>query len=86
MSEVPTDILLPKPTTQYQRDLNFVLSDFMRKIADAVNENIFLPSDGAYYLGDLDTDGSWRIIRSGNNLLSQRLESGTWTTKQTITP
>jgi len=36
--------------------------------------------------GDASTDGSWRTIRDGNNLVTQRRESGTWTTKQTITP
>jgi len=39
-----------------------------------------------FYLGDPTTDGSWRIGRSGNNLVSERRESGTWVTKQTITP
>lgn len=43
-------------------------------------------SDEAFYLGDPDTDGSWRIIRDGNNLVHQRRESSTWTTKDTITP
>ncbi len=40
----------------------------------------------AFYLGDPTTDGTWRIIRSGNDLLSQRRESGFYVTKQTITP
>ena len=40
----------------------------------------------AYYLGDAGTDGSWRFIRSGNNLLRQRRESGNWVTKGTDTP
>jgi len=41
-------------------------------------------SDGKLYFGDYDTDGSWRITRSGNNLVLQRRESGSWVTKQTI--
>ena len=36
------------------------------------------------YFGPSDTDGSWRMVRSGNNLVFQRRESGTWTTKSTI--
>lgn len=40
----------------------------------------------ALYFGDPTTEGSWRIIRSGNNIVHQRLESSTWVTKQTITP
>ena len=43
-----------------------------------------LPSTDALYFGDKDTDGSWRIIRSGNNLVFQRRESGSWVTKSTI--
>ena len=43
-----------------------------------------LPDTEAYYLGDKDTDGSWRHIRSGNDLLFQRRESDSWVTKQTI--
>jgi len=39
---------------------------------------------GALYLGDPATDGSWRITRSGNNLVIQRRESAVWTTKDTI--
>lgn len=41
---------------------------------------------GAFYLGDQTTDGSWRIIISGSNLLIQRRESSAWVTKDTITP
>lgn len=43
-------------------------------------------ADNVIYYGDEDTDGTWRIIPDGNNLVSQRRESGTYVTKQTITP
>lgn len=46
--------------------------------------NYVVQSGDAYYYGDTATDGSWRSIRAGNNLLHQRRESGTWVTKQTI--
>jgi hypothetical protein len=39
---------------------------------------------GAYYFGADTSDGSWRITRSGNNLVIQRRESGNWVTKSTI--
>lgn len=42
-------------------------------------------STGAFYMGDQNTDGSWRIVRSGNDLVMERRESGVWVTKQTIT-
>jgi hypothetical protein len=38
----------------------------------------------AFYLGNPTTDGTWRMIRSGNNLLMERRESGAYVTKQTI--
>lgn len=40
----------------------------------------------AFYFGDPTTDGTWRIMRSGNNLVFQRLESGVWVTKTAMTP
>ena len=38
----------------------------------------------AEYFGDADTDGTWRIIRNGDDLVMQRRESGAYVTKQTI--
>jgi len=41
--------------------------------------------DNFIYLGDKNTDNSWRFDVSGSNLLIQRRISGVWTTKSTIT-
>ena len=49
-----------------------------------VDGNIKIGSSDAFYLGDANTDGSWRFTRSGNNLVFQRRESSTWVTKSTI--
>lgn len=38
------------------------------------------------YFGDPTVDGSWRIFPSGNNLMMQRRESGSWETKSEVTP
>jgi len=51
-----------------------------------INTDAVVDSDKAFYLGDSSTNGSWRVIRSGNNLLMERRESAAWVTKQTITP
>lgn len=40
-----------------------------------------LTSTQAVYFGDPATDGSWRYIRSGDNLSVQRRESGQWVEK-----
>lgn len=47
-------------------------------------EEVHLISAGIVYLGDSETNGSWRMVRSGNNLLFQRKEAGSWVTKSTI--
>ena len=50
------------------------------------NASVEAKSDGYFYMGDPDTNGTWRIGRSGDNLVMQRRESGTYVTKSTITP
>ena len=46
--------------------------------------DVILPSSGNVYIGDPDTDGSWRINVNGTDLEFQRRESGSWTTKTSI--
>jgi hypothetical protein len=46
--------------------------------------DVGINSDRAYYIGDPTTDGSWRIVRSGNDLQFQRREGGTWVNKGAI--
>jgi hypothetical protein len=50
----------------------------------AVTADVDVPSNKSFYLGAPATDGTWRITRSGNNLLMERRESGAYVTKQTI--
>lgn len=42
-------------------------------------------TDSGFYIGDKTTDGSWRFVTSGADLVIQKRESGNWVTKQTIT-
>ncbi len=42
--------------------------------------------DHVLYFGDEATEGTWRIIQSGNNLSFQRLESAAWVEKSAVTP
>ena len=49
-----------------------------------INGDMEIRSTYSYYLGDQATDGSWRFVRSGNDLVVERRESGSWVTKQTI--
>jgi len=52
--------------------------------AAAPDNDIVIDATSALIIGDGATEGDWRIIRSGNDLVIQRLESSTWTTKDTI--
>lgn len=51
-----------------------------------VNGDVEVGTADAFYFGDPNTDGSWRIKRSGNNLVFERRESGTWVTKTSMIP
>jgi hypothetical protein len=72
------------PDTEPSRTAVWV--EFFKRIIsrEPQYEAVHLISTGVIYLGDSSTDGSWRIVRSGNDLVIQRLESSTWTTKSTI--
>jgi len=70
---------------------------FNKKLEDAINKAMnevggrytfggFSPQVNDLNIGDPATDGSWRIVRSGNNLAVQRLESGAWTQKGLFKP
>ena len=45
-----------------------------------------LEDDGVFYFGDTATDGTWRVVRDGDDLSFQRRESGTWVSKLKINP
>lgn len=49
-----------------------------------VSGDIKVGSADAIYLGDPTVNDTWRIIRSGDNLLFQQRELGVWNTKSTI--
>lgn len=51
-----------------------------------ISGDIELDAADAVYFGADDTDGSWRIIRSGNDFVFQRRESGTWVEKGSMLP
>lgn len=61
-------------------------ADHITNATSRRDDSVSVSDLDAYYLGDSTTDGSWRLIRSGDNLLRQRRESGNWVTKGTDTP
>ena len=48
---------------------------------DMIADDFETDSTGAFYFGDQTTDGTWKIIRSGDKLVFQRRESGAYVTK-----
>jgi hypothetical protein len=49
-----------------------------------VGGDLEVASDGWTYYGDPTTDGSWRVGRSGNDLVVEKRITGSWTTKHTF--
>jgi hypothetical protein len=39
-----------------------------------------------FYLGDKDTDGSFRFVVSGTSLVAQRRVTGAWTSNKIVAP
>ena len=52
---------------------------------ELVQKGTFGATD-AVYLGDPLTNGTWRVIRVGNDLTFQRLETGSWVSKGAMNP
>ena len=49
---------------------------------DIINiANLALSSTGIVYFGGTTTEGSWRLVRSGDDLKVQRYESSVWVDK-----
>lgn len=90
--KTPQTVVLPNLSGIKDPAVAQVLND-LEKVIKTIAQNTYLDltalSTTAYvdsiYFGAPKTNGSWRIIVSGSDLLIQRLISGAWTTKSTIT-
>ena len=74
----------PKQLTDYMRKLVKVLQELLEKVITAANFGIDLNDGEALYIGTKNEDGdypngTWRLIKSGDNLQRQCKISGTWT-------
>jgi hypothetical protein len=70
-------------------ELSEKIAGFVRKyneFVDAVfsGNDVELLSMNAVYLGSKASDGTWKIVRSGNDLQMLRRESGSYVLKSTI--
>jgi hypothetical protein len=55
------------------------------QLSSGTNKDVEIASTGGYCIGGTSTDGTWRPLRSSNDLVFQRRESGSYVTKATIT-
>ena len=60
------------------------VSPYVNMIDTVISGDLEVGAANAFYFGGSETNDSWRIIRSGDDLLFQQREVGTWNTKQTI--
>ena len=77
--------LRPIPRTDDPREVEKWRNEIRKKISElndmlAIAETHEVLASGATS-GD---NGNWKLVVSGTNLLIQRKEAGTWTTKETI--
>ncbi len=61
-----------------------VAGDWVPVVLEAQALLGYVGEQGVSHLGDPNADGSWRITVSGTDLLVQRRESGSWTTKSKV--
>ena len=62
-----------------------LLQSCLKLVGGILTGDLTIPSSNALYLGSSGTNGSWRFVRSGDNLVIQRRESDAWVDKGTIT-
>lgn len=60
------------------------VKDALVTIWNKIGTDLDLSSTEAVYFGVSNVDGTWRIIRDGDNLIFQRRETGNYITKSTI--
>ena len=53
-------------------------------LSEASGADIQITNDAIVYIGDKNTNGSWRYRINGTALVYERREVGVWVTKQTI--
>ncbi|GAF82239.1 unnamed protein product, partial [marine sediment metagenome] len=61
-------------------DHGFVAENYVSELGDVVLKS----AAAAVYLGDENVDGSWRMVRSGDDLIFEQRETGSWNLKHTI--
>jgi len=76
---------LPRETAEAYMQIGRYLAERDLNLAALFNELVEDTIAGVLYLGEKNTNGSWKLLVSGSDLLVQRLEAGSWVTKWTFT-
>lgn len=66
-------------------DLAKIIKESFNNVYDDLSSLSTTTKVDSVYFGSPTTDGTWRIIPSGNDLSIQRRESGVWVQKDLIT-
>ena len=53
---------------------------------EIVGDELVVSDSTAVYFGSPSVNGSWRIVRDGNDLNIERRESGSWVSKDSTLP
>lgn len=53
-------------------------------LSESSGADVQITSDATFYIGDKNTDGSWRYWISGADLVYEKRVAGVWVNKQTI--
>lgn len=69
---------------KHNKTLVVWIESFYKQLAKRINwliNNSTSSAGASVYIGNSETDGSWRLYKSDGNLLVQKRISGTWTTQ-----
>lgn len=49
-----------------------------------ISQDLTIPDSGYIYIGDRNTDGSWRLLKVGSEMVFEQRVLGVWTKKSAL--
>ena len=87
LPDLPRAKMFDNRTGVMQRIWQDFFRSFYSRIGGDTNDAVFNSvTANVFYIGDAETDGSWRLIISGDNLNFERRESSAWVRKGDVRP
>lgn len=84
LNNIGTSVLTERMRIDNNGDVGIGITSPSSKLD--VDGDIEVTDTDAFYFGDPSTNGSWRIVRDGNDLSFERRELGSWVFKMRINP